>query len=104
MFLIGLTNEPEPIHPAWLAPQIEFSGERQFRLVEDVPSEVSITSPGSKLALLCRHCPKLRILWARSPHATVDLFKALKQKRSQPNVEEAVAIGTGAAGGGSGRL
>jgi len=43
--------------------------------------------------LLILAFPRLRILWSRSPHATVDIFKALKAGREDPSVEQAIALG-----------
>lgn len=45
------------------------------------------------MALLAIAFPKLRILWTRDPHRTVELFVALKQ--GQPEVDTAAAMAKG---------
>jgi DNA excision repair protein ERCC-4 len=47
----------------------------------------------SKLSLLIIAFPKLRILWARSPHVTAEVFKTLKAGRLDADPDQAMAIG-----------
>ena len=49
---------------------------------------------GAKLVLLSLHFPRLRVIWSRSLHATVDLFRALKANQDEPDANTAAAIGT----------
>lgn len=76
---------------------IEFAPGKAFSLLDpsEIGSEISASSIISKLSLLILHFPALRILWSRSPHATVDLFKAIKKNQDEPDVDAAVAIGNG---------
>ncbi len=48
---------------------------------------------GAKLVLLSLHFPRLRVIWSRSLHATVDLFRALKANQDEPDAAAAAAIG-----------
>lgn len=70
-------------HYAAPALLIEFDPKRPFSLLpaSELGHDISPASVCSKLVLLVRHFPKLRILWSRSPHATVSLFAALKVRR-----------------------
>jgi DNA excision repair protein ERCC-4 len=81
---------------------IEFSQGKAFSLQDasEIGSEISASNIVSKLTLLVLHFPNLRILWSRSPHATVDLFKAIKKNQPEPDLEVAQAIGGGGGGGG----
>ena len=45
----------------------------------------------SRLALLTLHFPRLRLFWCQSPHATAELFHAVKTNRAQPDVKQALA-------------
>jgi len=45
------------------------------------------------MATLTAHFPKLRILWSRSPHETLRLFKKLKVNHEEVNVTKAMEIG-----------
>mgnify|MGYP005990992683 CR=1 FL=1 len=75
---------------------IEFDTSRPFALMNspDLPAEVDVTHIISKMVLLTTAFPTLRIMWSRSPHATVDIFMALKQRMPEPDAETAAAIGT----------
>ncbi|EFA82604.1 DNA excision repair protein 4 [Heterostelium album PN500] len=45
----------------------------------------------SKLIMLCRSFPKLRVLWSRSAHSTVNIFRRLKELQPEPdpqNIDE----------------
>jgi DNA excision repair protein ERCC-4 len=46
------------------------------------------------MALLVMHFPKLRILWSRSPHETLKIFKALKTNHEEVDVEKAIELGS----------
>lgn len=39
----------------------------------------------SKVALLCLHFPRLRLIWSRSLHATADIFQQLKANQEEPD-------------------
>jgi DNA excision repair protein ERCC-4 len=52
-----------------------------------------------KLVLLLLAFPRVRILWASSPHATAALFADLQRGAPPPDVARAVAIGADADGG-----
>ena len=45
------------------------------------------------MATLTAHFPKLRILWSRSPHETLRLFKVLKINHDEVDVAKAIEIG-----------
>ena len=45
------------------------------------------------MATLTAHFPKLRILWSRSPHETLRLFKQLKVNHEEVDVSKAIEIG-----------
>jgi ERCC4-type nuclease len=88
---------------------IEFDPEKTFELQSkhDLGGDIKIDSISSKvrymlfylnakyknslslfivlqLALLAMHFPKLRVLWSRSPHETLKLFKKLKRYAKIP--------------------
>ena len=74
---------PPPTSP--LAPRfwVQFDGEKTISLaatsaVAAAQHDVSINQVTSKLVVLSMHFPSLRILWARDPQATVQMFAALK--------------------------
>jgi len=46
-----------------------------------------------KMATLTAHFPKLRILWSKSPHETLRLFKGLKVNHEEVDVAKAIEIG-----------
>ncbi|KAL7515474.1 hypothetical protein ACHAXN_012795 [Cyclotella atomus] len=74
---------------------IEFDPEKTFELQakHDLGGDIKMDSICSKLALLVMHFPKLRILWSRSPHETLKLFKNLKRNHQEVDVDKAVEIG-----------
>jgi ERCC4-type nuclease len=74
---------------------IEFSTDKAFELqsAKDLGSEIKISNICSKLSLLVLAFPKLRLLWARSPHVTAEIFKTLKAGRLDADVDLAIAIG-----------
>jgi len=45
------------------------------------------------MATLTAHFPKLRILWSRSPHETLRLFKGLKVNHDEVDVAKTIEIG-----------
>lgn len=73
------------------------------------PFDSGAHSLPARLVILSLHVPRLRFLWARSPHAAADLFVALKAGAArEPEPEVAAAVGNdeatmvAAGGGGSG--
>ncbi|KAG5219812.1 DNA repair protein [Salix suchowensis] len=44
----------------------------------------AVTSLQSKIVLLLLHFPRVRIIWASSPYATVEIFQELKQANPEP--------------------
>lgn len=104
-------------HYAVAALLIEFDGDKPFTLNGAVASLESSNNAGggggnaaaasastpfdsgahslpARLVILALHVPRLRFLWARSPHAAADLFVALKAGAAQPpDPVEAAAVG-----------
>eukprot|EP00198_Chlamydomonas_reinhardtii_P001852 XP_001691188.1 predicted protein [Chlamydomonas reinhardtii] len=74
---------------------IEFDPDRQFGLQSpaELGDDIDPKNIISKLTLLTTHFPKLRLLWSRSPHATADLFAALKSNQDQPDAAAAALVG-----------
>ena len=74
---------------------IEFDPSKSFCLQNsnELGVEIRTDSICSKMCLLTMHFPKLRILWSRSPHDTLRIFKALKSNHEEPNVDRAMEIG-----------
>ena len=74
---------------------IEFDPSKSFCLQNsnELGMDIKNDSVCSKMAILTMHFPKLRILWSRSPHETLKLFKELKSKHEEVNVERAVDVG-----------
>ena len=74
---------------------IEFDPAKSFCLQNsnELGIEIRTDSVCSKMALLTMHFPQLRILWSRSPHETLRLFKELKQKHEEVDVEKAIEVG-----------
>lgn len=73
---------------------IEFDQEQPWELAPSAPTpqELGPTDVRSRLIIMLLHFPGLRLLWTRSAHNTVDLFKALKVGAPEPNKETAVGI------------
>ncbi|KAG2763845.1 hypothetical protein PC129_g5744 [Phytophthora cactorum] len=94
-----LFNQAESMRRFYKTPVllIEFTQGKAFSLqdVSEIGPEISATNIVSKLTLLILHFPSLRILWSRSPHATVDLFKIVKKYQDEPDMEAAAALGNG---------
>ncbi|KAG7390554.1 DNA repair endonuclease XPF [Phytophthora pseudosyringae] len=94
-----LFNQAESMRRFYKTPVllIEFTQGKAFSLqdVSELGPEINATNIVSKLTLLILHFPSLRILWSRSPHATVDLFKIIKKYQDEPDLEAAAALGNG---------
>ena len=75
---------------------LEFDPEKTFQLqnANDLGGEIRKNSITSKLCILVTAFPMLRILWSRSPHETLKVFKKLKQNHQEVDVDKAVEIGT----------
>ncbi|CAM9326759.1 unnamed protein product [Phaeothamnion confervicola] len=99
-----LYNQVEAMSRYYKAPAllIEFAEGKAFCLQTpgELGAEIRSIDVCSKLALLLLHFPQLRILWSRSPHATVDVFRDLKKNQPDADVGKAVAVG-GVGGGGA---
>ena len=74
---------------------IEFDPSKSFCLqnTNELGMDIRTDSACSKMAILTLHFPKLRILWSRSPHETLRVFKDLKSTHEEVNVEKAMEIG-----------
>ena len=74
---------------------IEFDPEKNFALQNsnELGGEIRLDSITSKLAILTMEFPALRILWSRSPHETLKIFKKLKRNHEEVDVEKAIEIG-----------
>ncbi|RLN96038.1 hypothetical protein BBJ28_00020404 [Nothophytophthora sp. Chile5] len=94
-----LFNQAESMRRFYKTPVllIEFTQGKAFSLqdVSELSTEISASNIVSKLTLLILHFPALRILWSRSPHATVDLFRIIKKYQEEPDMETAAALGNG---------
>lgn len=101
-----LFNQAESMRRFYQTPVllIEFTQGKAFSLQDasDISSEILATNIISKLTLLVLHFPSLRIVWSRSPHATVELFKVIKRNQEEPDMDAAAALGNGLNGGGGG--
>uniref|UniRef100_M4BN67 ERCC4 domain-containing protein n=1 Tax=Hyaloperonospora arabidopsidis (strain Emoy2) TaxID=559515 RepID=M4BN67_HYAAE len=95
-----LFNQAESMRRYYKTPVllIEFTQGKAFSLqdVSELGSEINASNIVSKLTLLILHFPSLRILWSRSPHATVDLFKIIKKYQEEPDTDTAAALGNDA--------
>lgn len=74
---------------------IEFDLNKSFCLQNsnELGVEIRTDSICSRMALLAMHFPKLRILWCRSPHETLKVFRELKVNHDEVDVDRAVEIG-----------
>lgn len=74
---------------------IEFDPKKSFCLQNsnELGVEIRMDSICSKMALLTMHFPKLRVLWSRSPHDTLKIFKDLKSNHEEVDVARAVENG-----------
>jgi len=75
---------------------IEFDPMKTFSLqnANEIGPDIRMDSICSKMSLLIMHFPKLRLLWSKSPHETLRIFKSLKANHEEVDVEKAVAIGS----------
>uniref|UniRef100_K3WYP1 ERCC4 domain-containing protein n=1 Tax=Globisporangium ultimum (strain ATCC 200006 / CBS 805.95 / DAOM BR144) TaxID=431595 RepID=K3WYP1_GLOUD len=94
-----LFNQAENMRRFYQTPVllIEFTQGKAFSLQDasEIGTEITATNIISKLTLLILHFPSLRIVWSRSPHATVELFKVIKKHQDEPDMETAAALGNG---------
>lgn len=74
---------------------IEFDPSKSFSLLNsnELGMDIRFDSIVSKLVILTLHFPKLRILWSKSPHETLRIFRELKANHDEVNVEKAVEVG-----------
>jgi DNA excision repair protein ERCC-4 len=74
---------------------IEFDPAKSFCLqnANELGVEIRTDSVCSKMALLTMHFPQLRLLWSRSPHETLRIFRELKKNHDEVDVEKAAEIG-----------
>lgn len=74
---------------------IEFDPEKNFALQtsSELGGEIRVDAITSKLAMLTMTFPMLRILWSRSPHETLKIFRKLKRNHQEVDVDKAVEIG-----------
>lgn len=74
---------------------IEFDPEKNFALQtsSELGGEIRVDAITSKLAMLTMTFPMLRILWSKSPHETLKIFKKLKRNHQEVDVDKAVEIG-----------
>ena len=75
---------------------LEFDPDKTFQLqnANELGGEIRKNSITSKLCILVTAFPTLRILWSRSPHETLKVFKKLKQNHQEVDVDKAIEIGT----------
>jgi DNA excision repair protein ERCC-4 len=75
---------------------LEFDPEKSFQLqnANELGNEIRKNSITSKLCILVTAFPMLRILWSRSPHETLKVFKKLKRNHQEVDVIKAIDIGT----------
>ncbi|CAM9482773.1 unnamed protein product [Chrysoparadoxa australica] len=88
-----LYNQAEAMSANYATPvlMIEFQAEKAFVLEgKELPSDIESSHIISKLTLLASHFPRLRIIWSRSPHATVTIFKDLKRDKADVDLEKAL--------------
>lgn len=62
----------------------------QYMISSDASNKSYITK---KLILLTMCFPKLKIIWSPNPYSTAQLFEELKQGKSEPDSDEAIAAG-----------
>jgi DNA excision repair protein ERCC-4 len=74
---------------------IEFDPQKTFCLqnVHELGMDIKTDSICSKLAILTMHFPKLSVLWSKSPHETLRLFKELKASHGEVDVAKAIEVG-----------
>eukprot|EP01138_Halocafeteria_seosinensis_P013563 gb/GECG01013852.1/.p1 GENE.gb/GECG01013852.1/~~gb/GECG01013852.1/.p1 ORF type:complete len:907 (+),score=108.72 gb/GECG01013852.1/:1-2721(+) len=71
---------------------IEWESDKAFGLVNEraIPDEIIGHHVHSRIVQLVQTFPTLRLIWTRSPHATVDTFSLLKEKQEEPDANAAV--------------
>ena len=76
---------------------IEFSADRPFALQAsgDIGATIGLNSISSRICLLTMAFPKLKVLWSRSQHATVNMFYALKSMYTRGGGRDGTGTGTG---------
>jgi DNA excision repair protein ERCC-4 len=74
---------------------IEFDPMKAFCLqnANELGMEIRLDSISTKMALLTMHFPELRLLWSRSPHETLRIFRELKMNHDEVDVEKAIEVG-----------
>jgi DNA excision repair protein ERCC-4 len=74
---------------------IEFDPAKSFCLQNsnELGMDIKTDSVCSKIATLTSSFPKLRILWSRTPHETLRLFKELKVNHDEVDVAKAIEVG-----------
>eukprot|EP00934_Nitzschia_sp_Nitz4_P000873 Nitzschia sp. Nitz4//scaffold227_size32659//1084//3924//NITZ4_007893-RA/size32659-processed-gene-0.0-mRNA-1//1//CDS//3329542779//873//frame0 len=74
---------------------IEFDPSKRFCLQNsnELGMDIRMDSACSKIVLLTRHFPKLRILWSKSPQDTLKIFQQLKASHGEVDVDKAVEVG-----------
>jgi DNA excision repair protein ERCC-4 len=60
---------------------------------QSMSADISFQDVQSKLVLLTKAFPALRIIWSSSPLATGEIFEELKQTQEEPDADRAMAIG-----------
>lgn len=92
-----LYNQAEQMSKYYTCPclLIEFDPAKSFCLQNsnDLGVDIKTDSVCCKMATLTAHFPKLRILWSKSPHETLRLFKQLKVNHEEVDVHKAIEIG-----------
>lgn len=92
-----LYNQSEQMSKYYTCPclLIEFDPAKSFCLQNsnDLGMDIKTDSLCCKMATLTVHFPKLRILWSKSPHETLRLFKGLKVNHEEVEVAKAIEIG-----------
>jgi DNA excision repair protein ERCC-4 len=73
---------------------IEFEAGKPFSLQprDQIPSHIKVSNIVSKIVLLTRHFPRLRLFWSRGPHHTIEVFKMLKENREEPDEAKAASL------------
>lgn len=76
---------------------IEFQADKSFSLVAaaELGADITASSIISKIVLLVQSFPNLRLLWSRSPAATVDIFRSITMHHDPVDEQKAVAAGAG---------
>lgn len=66
---------------------IEWEPEKAFGLVSEtaIPDDIVGHHIHSRLVQLIQTFPTLKLLWTRSPHATVELYSLLKERQREPD-------------------